>query len=370
MEIFLVGGAVRDALLGLPVHDRDYVVVGASIEAMLAAGFRQVGREFPVFLHPDSGEEYALARTERKAGRGHRGFAFAFSPNVSLQEDLRRRDLTVNAMAQDSAGNIIDPYGGQADLAARRLRHVSEAFIEDPLRVLRLLRFAARFAELGFEIAEETWNLCCQMAQAGELAELTAERVWQESEKALQSAAPQRYFQGLADMNAMNVLTGTAIAHDWNKAAAALTAAAARTSNPAARFALWTQGNAELIAALKQQLPLPKIYSQWLERLQNIGHDFAAWNNSGRKALATLKSLRRLARQWLSARIPASDRRCPNIANPHHRGAKCDAARRRCQTSCRAGLGRRGIRQSPASRANSNLGKILKCCGKQGFIHF
>lgn len=281
MEIFLVGGAVRDALLGLPVHDRDYVVVGASVEAMLAAGFRQVGREFPVFLHPDSGEEYALARTERKAGRGHRGFAFAFSPKVSLQEDLRRRDLTVNAMAQDSAGNIIDPYGGQADLAARRLRHVSEAFIEDPLRVLRLLRFAARFAELGFEIAEETWNLCCQMAQAGELAELTAERVWQESEKALQTAAPQRYFQGLADMNAMNVLTGTAIAHDWNNAAAALAAAAARTSNPAARFALWTQGNAELIAALKQQLPLPKIYSQWLERLQNIGHDFAAWEQLG-----------------------------------------------------------------------------------------
>lgn len=281
MDVYLVGGAVRDALLGLPVHDRDYVVVGAEVEEMLAAGYRQVGRDFPVFLHPDTGEEYALARTERKSGRGHRGFAFAFSPDVSLAEDLRRRDLTVNAMAQDGAGNIIDPYGGQADIAARRLRHVSEAFVEDPLRVLRLLRFEARFAALGFEIAEETRNLCCRMAQAGELAELSAERVWQETEKALQAAAPERYFRGLAEMNAVNVLTGAAVSHDWQAAADALAATAARSADPAARLAFWTQGDAALIAALKAHLPLPKRYVQWLERRQAEGGDFAVWRKLG-----------------------------------------------------------------------------------------
>lgn len=291
MEIYLVGGAVRDALLGLAVQDRDYVVVGATAEAMLAAGFRQVGRDFPVFLHPDTGEEYALARTERKAGRGHRGFAFAFSPEVSLEEDLRRRDLTINAMAQDGSGKLIDPYGGQADLAARRLRHVSAAFVEDPLRVLRLLRFAARFAPLGFEIAEETWHLCCQMVASGELAELTAERVWQETESALQAAMPERYFQGLVEMKAMTVLTGVEVVHDWQAAANALSAAAARTQNPAARFALWTQGNAALISALQKQLPLPKIYSQWLERLQAVGKDLPLWADlSGERRWQILKT--------------------------------------------------------------------------------
>ena len=206
MEIFLVGGAVRDALLGLPVHDRDWVVVGATAEEMLAQGFRQVGKDFPVFLHPQSGEEYALARQERKTGRGHQAFAFDFAPEVSLEADLLRRDLTINAMAQAADGRLVDPYGGQADVQARVLRHVSPAFAEDPLRVLRLMRFYARFAPLGFTIAAETLELCHAMVAAGELQHLSAERIWAECEKALASPAPQAFFSGLQAVGALNVL--------------------------------------------------------------------------------------------------------------------------------------------------------------------
>ena len=159
VKTYLVGGAVRDELLGYPVSERDWVVVGASPQELVDAGFRQVGKDFPVFLHPQTKEEYALARTERKSGRGYTGFAVHCAPEVTLEEDLLRRDLTVNAMARDAEGTIIDPYGGQSDLAARRLRHVSEAFVEDPLRVLRTARFAARYAHLGFRVAEETLAL-------------------------------------------------------------------------------------------------------------------------------------------------------------------------------------------------------------------
>ena len=206
MEIFLVGGAVRDQLLGLPVHDRDWVVVGATAEEMLAQGFRQVGKDFPVFLHPETGEEYALARQERKTGRGHQAFIFDFAPDVSLEADLLRRDLTINAMAQAADGRLIDPYGGVADVQARVLRHVSPAFTEDPLRVLRLMRFWARFAPLGFVIAEETLDLCRAMVAAGELRHLSAERVWAECGKTLASAAPQQFFLGLQMVGALDVL--------------------------------------------------------------------------------------------------------------------------------------------------------------------
>ena len=202
MEIFLVGGAVRDALLGLPVHDRDWVVVGATVEEMLAQGFRQVGKDFPVFLHPQSGEEYALARQERKTGRGHQAFAFDFAPEVSLEADLLRRDLTINAMAQDSDG-LIDPFGGQQDLAAGILRHVSPAFAEDPVRILRTARFAARY---GFEIAEETMKLMRQMVENGEADALVAERVWQELAKGLMEKNPRRMIEVLRECGALKVL--------------------------------------------------------------------------------------------------------------------------------------------------------------------
>lgn len=206
MKTYLVGGAVRDALLKLPVKDRDWVVVGATPEAMLAQGFQQVGRDFPVFLHPHSREEYALARTERKSGNGYTGFVTWSAPDVTLEQDLQRRDLTINAIAQRENGELIDPFYGERDLQARLLRHVSDAFNEDPLRVLRVARFAARFAHLNFRIADETQALMRQMAASGELSHLTAERVWKETEKALTSRNPQVYFQTLRDCGALEVL--------------------------------------------------------------------------------------------------------------------------------------------------------------------
>ncbi|WJV53123.1 multifunctional CCA addition/repair protein [Prodigiosinella aquatilis] len=206
MKIYLVGGAVRDGLLNRPVTERDWVVVGTTPEHLLALGYQQVGKDFPVFLHPVSREEYALARTERKAGKGYTGFICDAAPNVTLEEDLQRRDLTINAIAQDENGNLIDPYEGRRDLQNRILRHVSDAFGEDPLRVLRVARFAARYAHLGFHIAEETMALMQRMTQEDELAYLTPERVWKETEKALGTQDPQIYFQVLRDCGALAVL--------------------------------------------------------------------------------------------------------------------------------------------------------------------
>ena len=206
MKIFLVGGAVRDALLGLPIKDRDWVVVGATQAEMLSEGFQQVGRDFPVFLHPDTHEEYALARTERKNGHGYTGFICHAEPDVTLDQDLLRRDLTINAIAQSEEGEFIDPWNGQQDIEQRILRHISPAFCEDPLRVLRVARFAARYAHLGFRIAPETQTLMQQMAQAGELSHLTPERVWKETESALLTRNPQVFFQVLRDCDALSVL--------------------------------------------------------------------------------------------------------------------------------------------------------------------
>lgn len=206
LQTYLVGGAVRDELLSLPVRERDHVVIGATPEQMRAHGFRQVGRDFPVFLHPHTGEEYALARTERKSGPGHRGFVVHADPDVDLEEDLRRRDLTINAMARAADGTLIDPYGGQRDLAARRLQHVSPAFVEDPLRILRVARFASRLAPLGFSVAPETLALMRQMVEQGMLAELTAERVWREWEKALEQPVPGVFFTVLHACGAHQML--------------------------------------------------------------------------------------------------------------------------------------------------------------------
>lgn len=206
MKTYLVGGAVRDRLLGLPVHDRDHVVVGESPESMLAAGFKTVGKDFPVFLHPDSGEEYALARTERKSARGHRGFVVHAAPEVTLEEDLLRRDFTINAIAQADDGTLVDPHGGVRDLEARVLRHVGPAFVDDPLRVLRAGRFMARLAPFGFSVAPETMALMRTMTEAGELADLTAERVWKELAGALRAARPSAFLRTLHDCGALAVV--------------------------------------------------------------------------------------------------------------------------------------------------------------------
>jgi tRNA nucleotidyltransferase (CCA-adding enzyme) len=204
LNAFIVGGAVRDGLLGLPVQDHDWVVVGATPDDMLARGFKPVGKDFPVFLHPQTHEEYALARTERKSGHGYKGFSFHASPDVSLEEDLVRRDLTINAIAQRADGSLIDPYGGQRDLKARVFRHVSAAFAEDPVRILRVARFAARFTD--FSLAPETLGLMRQMVQAGEVDHLVPERVWQELARGLMYERPSRMFVMLRECGALQRL--------------------------------------------------------------------------------------------------------------------------------------------------------------------
>lgn len=203
MEIYLVGGAVRDKLLGLAVTDRDYVVVGATPEELIALGFKPVGADFPVFLHPQTKEEYALARTERKSGRGYKGFTVYAAPDVTLEDDLRRRDLTINAMAESDKGALIDPFAGARDLHAGVLRHVSEAFVEDPVRILRVARFAARFAARGFHVADETLALMRAMVDSGEVDHLVPERVWAELERALGEDRPARFFEVLRACGAL-----------------------------------------------------------------------------------------------------------------------------------------------------------------------
>jgi tRNA nucleotidyltransferase (CCA-adding enzyme) len=203
MQVYLVGGAVRDRLLGRPVKERDWVVVGARPEELERDGYVPVGREFPVFLHPETHEEYALARLERKVGLGYRGFTTQFAPDVTLEDDLRRRDLTINAMAETLSGEIIDPYGGRRDLEARLLRHVSEAFVEDPVRILRVARFAARYADLGFRVAEDTLALMHGMTESGEVDALVPERVWKETERALSEHRPDVFFETLRSCGAL-----------------------------------------------------------------------------------------------------------------------------------------------------------------------
>ena len=257
MQTYKVGGAVRDRLLGRPVSDIDWVVVGASVEQMHEAGYRPVGADFPVFLHPKTGEEYALARTERKSGRGYGGFVFHATPDVTLEEDLARRDLTINAMAEDDHGTLYDPYDGQADLHNRVLRHVSPAFAEDPLRVLRVARFAARYAPLGFEIAEETLTLMRQIAASGELQALTAERSWKEIERALMEPAPQVFVQVLQAVDALDeLLPGVDCTAEL---CAALQSAAADERTLPVRWACLTRAcSPSAIKALNTRLKAPR----------------------------------------------------------------------------------------------------------------
>jgi len=206
MEVYLVGGAVRDELLDLPVDERDWCVVGATPDDLLQLGYRPVGKDFPVFLHPQSGEEYALARTERKISAGYHGFTFHTSPEVTIAEDLGRRDLTINAMARDSAGKLIDPFDGRADIESKSLRHVSAAFAEDPVRILRAAKFAARFHDLGFEVAHDTMRLMSDMVASGEADALVPDRIWKETEAALGGASPRVFFEVLRECGALAVL--------------------------------------------------------------------------------------------------------------------------------------------------------------------
>lgn len=263
MECYQVGGAVRDRLLGRPVRDRDWVVIGASPEEMTRLGYRSVGKDFPVFLHPETQEEYALARTERKTGRGYKGFAFHTGPEVTLEQDLQRRDLTINAMAQTTAGEIVDPYGGQADLQAGILRHVSAAFVEDPLRVLRVARFAAR---LGFTVAEKTLDLMRKLAASGELSALTAERVWMEWRRALQEPQPAIFFQVLSRCSSLEPLFPPALGTP--QALATLEAAGRGGAAPEVRFAAHLAAalpDAAAAKALAGRYRIPKSYGQLAE---------------------------------------------------------------------------------------------------------
>ncbi len=282
MEIYLVGGAVRDRLLGLPVREKDWVVVGASPRDMLDLGFRQVGKDFPVFLHPETQDEYALARTERKTGHGYKGFAFHADADVTLEQDLRRRDLTINAMAETPDGRLIDPYHGQRDLDAGLLRHVSLAFAEDPVRILRTARFAAQFGKWGFKVAHSTNKLMREMVAAGEVNHLVPERVWAELAKSLSTDSPAKFFTVLRGCGALAVLfpeidreyVEAAAAHDGKSSVAALDAlqaSVARSGDPRVRFSVLMQAlgrrlDAELrirqAEALCRRLRAPNDYAQ------------------------------------------------------------------------------------------------------------
>ncbi|MGP4843752.1 multifunctional CCA tRNA nucleotidyl transferase/2'3'-cyclic phosphodiesterase/2'nucleotidase/phosphatase [Marinobacter sp. 1Y8] len=261
MEIYLVGGAVRDALLGRSVKDRDWVVVGAKPEEMISQGFRQVGADFPVFLHPGTQEEYALARTERKQGHGYHGFDVHSAPDVTLEDDLLRRDLTINAMAQADDGRIVDPFAGQQDLEQRLLRHVSPAFAEDPLRILRTARFAARFAPLEFTVADETLALMRTMVDDGEVDYLVPERVWTEMQRAMLETAPRVFFEILHQCGALERLIpalADALAAD-DQALRALTAAAQLSHNITVRYAALIAGlgDQDAVRALSDKLKAP-----------------------------------------------------------------------------------------------------------------
>ncbi len=259
METYLVGGAVRDKLMGIPVTERDWVVVGATPQEMLARGFQPVGKDFPVFLHPQTHEEYALARTERKVGRGYKGFTFYSAPDVSLIADLKRRDLTINAIAQSETGELIDPYNGQIDIQNRVLRHVSEAFQEDPVRILRVARFAAKFPD--FTIYPSTYQLMQIMVKNGEVNALVSERVWQEFRRALETNMPQRFFLVLHEAHALPILFPEIRFSEM--AFTALQEAIQLTPEPTVRFASILHNlEAVTLESLCQRYPIPRDYTE------------------------------------------------------------------------------------------------------------
>ena len=301
MQVYLVGGAVRDELLGRPVKERDWVVVGATPAELEHQGYRAVGRDFPVFLHPETQEEYALARLERKVAPGYRGFVTDFSPAVTLEQDLQRRDLTINAMARDGAGRIIDPCGGQADLRTRVLRHVSPAFVEDPVRILRVARFAARFAGLGFTVAPETLALMRGMVAAGEVDALVSERVWRELERALGESTPQRCFEVLRDCGALDkLLPEISSLADGAHAMAALRAGAERgAATPVRWAALLAELPAAQIEALCTRLRVPNEHRELAVLAARLG--LYLRDSGGAAAPATADP------EWLLALLEQAD---------------------------------------------------------------
>lgn len=295
MNCYRVGGAVRDTLLGYPHVETDWVVVGVTPEEMIGEGFTQVGRDFPVFLHPDTKEEYALARTERKSGPGYHGFIVHADPSVTLEEDLERRDLTINAMAMDEDGVVTDPFGGQADLNAKILRHVSPHFVEDPLRVLRVARFAARYHHLGFEVAEETLSLMSEIVAADELAHLSAERVWVETDKALGEQHPEIYWQVLADCGALAVLLPELAV---SQGIAALTRAAPHTQRTDCRWAALLADLPEARATeAGERLKAPNAYSLLATRISGERPKIKTALKDASKCMALLKALDALRRE-------------------------------------------------------------------------
>jgi tRNA nucleotidyltransferase (CCA-adding enzyme) len=295
MNSYRVGGAVRDTLLDYPHHETDWVVVGSTPEEMRSAGFKQVGRDFPVFLHPDTKEEFALARTERKSGPGYHGFEVHADPSVTLEEDLMRRDLTINAMAMDESGAIIDPYGGQADLDAKILRHVSPHFVEDPLRVLRVGRFAARYHHLGFTVAEETLSLMSEIVAADELPHLSAERVWVETDKALGEQHPEVYWQVLAGCGAMAVLLPEL---EVSQGIAALARAAPHTERNDCRWAALLADLPEARAReASARLKAPSTYSLLATRVSGERHSIKATLKDASTCMSLLKALDALRRE-------------------------------------------------------------------------
>ena len=267
MKVYLVGGAVRDALLGREVVEKDYVVVGGTVEALLQQGFKQVGKAFPVFLHPQTHEEYALARTEKKVGAGYHGFSFVADPSVTLEQDLARRDLTINAIAKTQTGEIIDPYHGVADLNNRILRHVSDAFIEDPVRLLRIARFLARFEYLGFHIAPETKQLLKEMVIRGETKALVAERVWQEYEKGLIEKSPHAFFETLYETGAFFDVFSVPNDFDFAKGITRLKNLATFSENGSLRMAAFLSPMGGKAHKVLEKLKAPKLVVQRLQQL-------------------------------------------------------------------------------------------------------
>ena len=291
MDIFLVGGAVRDKLLGYPFSDRDWVVVGATPDDLLSQGFQAVGKDFPVFLHPETKEEYALARTERKTAHGYTGFQCYSSPDVTLEEDLMRRDLTINAMAESADGTIVDPYHGQQDLDDRWLRHVSPAFIEDPLRVLRTARFYARYHHLGFRIAAETTELCQTISASGELQHLSQERVWQELESALKERSPAHYFFALQDCEAAPVLFPQLSPLSEQQAKHLHLAAEHSLSLPQRLAMLFFELSEEESKAVLTQLKAPNEFKELALMASTCGLRCSQANNSAEEKLNLIQQL-------------------------------------------------------------------------------
>ena len=371
MQVYLVGGAVRDELLGRPVKERDWVVVGATPAELERQGYRAVGRDFPVFLHPETQEEYALARLERKVAPGYRGFVTDFSPAVTLEQDLQRRDLTINAMARDGAGRIIDPCSGQADLRARVLRHVSPAFVEDPVRILRVARFAARFAGLGFTVAPETLALMRGMVAAGEVDALVSERVWRELERALGESTPQRCFEVLRDCGALDVLLPeiSSLA-DGTHAMAALCAAAERgAATPVRWAALLAELPAAQIEALCTRLRVPNEHRELAVLAARLGQYLrdAGGAPAAARAMATADP------EWLLALLELADafRRPERFAQwlevlaARSQAAAADAdAVRKLGVRLRAALGAAAAVQLGAAEVRSlqgpEIGKLLR----------